>query len=159
MVGAPLGFARQRTNLCFNSAYREALLNRNAVFLRGIALAILVQAVGLALVQLGVGEIQINIVSFFWLAAIVGGFVFGVAMVYAEGCSSTMWYRVGNDNLGALVTLIGFAVAEAATLPNTLGISPWFIVLPLTLIVGAWLGNYMRFMRPQPIKLVGFNTR
>ena len=168
VVGVPLGYAMQRTNLCFNSAYREVILRRNTVLLRGIVLAILIQMVGLALmVQLGVGDVQVNVVPFFWLAAIVGGFVFGVSMVYAEGCSSTVWYRVGNGNLGALVTLIGFALGEAATsfgllgglretlqepewtlsngapatLPNSLGVTPWLLILPFVLVVGAWLAR------------------
>ncbi len=168
VIGLPLGYAMQRTNLCFNSAYREAILKRNTVLLRGVLLAILVQLVGLALwVQLGVGDVRINVVPFFWLAAAGGSFVFGVAMVYAEGCSSTVWYRVGNGNLGALVTLIGFALGEAAvsfgplrgfrealqgpeltlsggaqaTLPNALGISPWLIITPLVLVAGAWLAR------------------
>jgi uncharacterized membrane protein YedE/YeeE len=90
-----------------------------------------------------------------------------MAMVYAEGCSSTVWYRVGNGNLGALVTLLGFALGEAmtsfgflrgirealqgpeltssdgapATLPNMLGISPWLIIIPLLLIAGFWLAR------------------
>jgi hypothetical protein len=74
---------------------------------------------------------------------------------------------VGNGNLGALVTLIGFALGEAAvsfgvlrglrerlqgpeiglsnaapaTLPNLLGITPWLIVLPILLIAGRWLAR------------------
>ena len=73
----------QRTDLCFNSAYREALLRDNAVLLRAILLVILVQMIGLALfVRFGIGGVSLNVVPFFWLAAIVGGFVFGVAMVY-----------------------------------------------------------------------------
>lgn len=175
IIGVPLGYAMQRTNLCFNSAYREALLRRNTVLLRGILLAILVQMVGLALVtQFGLGGVSLNVVPFFWLAAMVGGFIFGIAMVYAEGCSSTVWYRVGNGNMGALVTLIGFALGEAATsfgflrglreslqdpeitvsggaqptLPNALGVSTWFVILPIVLIGGWWLwrgrpGSYL----------------
>jgi uncharacterized membrane protein YedE/YeeE len=168
LVGVPLGYAMQRTNLCFNSAYREAILRRNTVLLRGIALAILVQMAGLALlVQFGIGGVSLNVVPFFWLATMVGGFIFGISMVYAEGCSSTVWYRVGNGNMGALVTLIGFALGEAATsfgplrglrealqapqittsddalatLPNMLGINPWFVILPLVLAVGWWLAR------------------
>jgi len=166
VVGAPLDYAMQQTNLCFNSAYREAILRRNLVLLRGIVLAVLVQMVGLALLaQLRLDGVQVNVVPFFWLATILGGFVFGVAMVYAEGCSSTVWYRVGNGNLGVLVTLIGFALGEAAvsfgplrtlrqrlqapqitlkggalaTLPNALGVTPWLVIVPLVLVVGWWL--------------------
>ena len=162
-VGVPLGYALQRTNLCFNSAYREALLRRKTVLLRGILLAILVQMVSLVLfVQFGIGGVSLNVVPFFWLATPIGGFVFGVAMVYAEGCSSTVWYRIGNGNLGALITLTGFALGEAATsfgpllglrevlqrheialpsgapatLPNVLGVNAWLIVLPIVLVAG-----------------------
>jgi uncharacterized membrane protein YedE/YeeE len=169
LVGVPLGYAMQRTNLCFNSAYREVLLRRNTVLLRGILLAILIQMLGLALlVQLNVGTLQMNVVPFYWLAAIVGGFAFGLAMVYAEGCSSTVWYRVGNGNLGALVTLVGFALGEGltsfgllrglretlqqpkvalsggetATLPNLLGLSHWLLVLPLVILLGIWLSRH-----------------
>ena len=166
LVGVPLGFAMQRTNLCFNSAYRRALLRRDTVLLRTILLAILVQMVGLGLlVQLGIGGVRLNVVPFFWLATVIGGFFFGIAMVYAEGCSSTVWYRIGNGNLGSLVTLIGFAIGEAlvsfgllsglrealqgpevtlgggapATLPNLMGVSPWLVVIPIVLVAGWWL--------------------
>lgn len=168
IVGVPLGYAMQRTNLCFNSAYREALLNRNTVLVRGIVLAIVVQMVGLVVVtQLGIGGVSINVVPFFWLAAIVGGFVFGISMVYAEGCSSTVWYRVGNGNMGALVTLIGFALGEAAvsfgilrglretlqgpdltlsdgaqaTVPNLFGINVWLVIIPVALALVLWLAR------------------
>jgi len=168
VIGVPLGYAMQRTNLCFNSAYREAILRRNTIPLRVIVLAILIQMAGLlVLVQLGLGSFSLNVVPFFWLAAIAGGFVFGVAMVYAEGCSSTVWYRVGNGNLGALVTLIGFALGEAAisfgplrgvretlqapeitldggalvTLPNALGVAPWMVVAPIVVVVAPWLAR------------------
>ena len=116
VIGAPLGYALQRTRLCFNSAYRQVLLKRDATLLRAIVLAVVVQMAGLhAMAQLGAGGVQVNVVPFFPIANVIGGFVFGVAMVYAEGCSSTVWYRVGNGNLGALVTLIAFAIGEALT--------------------------------------------
>lgn len=166
LVGLPLGFVLQRTQLCFNSAYREAILRRNFTLVRMIALAVLLQMLGLlALVGFRIGGVSLNIVPFYWLAAALGGFVFGIAMVYAEGCSSTVWYRVGNGNLGALVTLVGFALGEwslrfgplrgvlarfqglelkldggaLATLPNLLGVEPWLLVLPLGLLLGWWL--------------------
>jgi uncharacterized membrane protein YedE/YeeE len=175
IIGIPLGYILQRTKLCFNSAYREAILNKNLVLVRMIVTAILVQLVGLAiLIQFKVGGISTNIVPFYWLAAIIGGFIFGISMVYAEGCSSTIWYRVGNGNLGAFVTLVGFGISEwtlrfgpfrdflgtmhgyevtlqggePATLPNTLGLTPWLVVIPLALVSILWLrrapaGSYL----------------
>lgn len=81
--GVPLGHAVQRTDLCINSAYREALLNRNTVLLQAIVLAILVQMVGLALVlQLGIGGVQINVVPFFWLIIVP---VFALTLLVSPG--------------------------------------------------------------------------
>jgi uncharacterized membrane protein YedE/YeeE len=167
-IGLPMGYAMQRTNLCFSSAYREALLRRKTVLLHAILLAVLIQMVGVGLlVQFNVGGIRLNVVPFYWITAILGGFAFGIAMVYAEGCSSTVWYRVGNGNMGSLVTLIGFALGEAATtfgplrglretlqgaeitlssgapatLPNAIGVSPWLLVLPIVLAGGWWLAR------------------
>jgi uncharacterized membrane protein YedE/YeeE len=167
-IGLPLGYAFQRTHLCFNSTYRELILHKRTILLRMLVLAVVVQMVGLALlVQFHIGGVQLNIVPFFWLANVAGGLVFGVAMVYAEGCSSTVWYRVGNGNMGALTTLIGFAFGEwilrygflggildflhqpevqlpnsqLATLPNALRLNPWFLVVPLALVFGGWLAR------------------
>jgi uncharacterized protein len=166
LIGLPLGYALQRTRLCFNSAYRETLLHRRFILIRMILLAILVQMVGLALlIQFHIEGITTHVVPFFWLGATLGGFIFGIAMVYAEGCSSTVWYRVGNGNLGALATLVGFTFGEwllefgplhnfllrvqslvvtlpdqsPATLPNLFGISSWLLIIPLALGLAAWL--------------------
>ena len=166
LIGLPLGYALQRSQLCFNRAYRELQLNRQAALVRMIGLAVLVQMVGLAiLIRFGIGGVQTNIVPFWWLGAIAGGFAFGISMVYAQGCSSTVWYRTGTGNMGALVTLVGFATGEwllrygflrgfldvvwsyeiqlpsgaPATLPNALGLNTWWVVLPIALILGWWL--------------------
>jgi uncharacterized membrane protein YedE/YeeE len=141
------------------------VLRQHTILLRAIVLAILVQMVGVGLlVQLGVGGVRLNVVPFYWLSAILGGFVFGTAIVYAQGCSSTVWYRVGNGNMGSLVTLVGFALGEAvisfgflrgirewfhgyeislpggapATLPNAIGVNAWILVAPIVIGVG-WL--------------------
>jgi len=166
VVGLPLGYALQRTNLCFNSAYRELIMGRKTFLLRMIVLSVVVQMVGLALlVQFHIGGVQTNVVPFYWLGTTLGAFIFGIAIVYAEGCSSTVWYRVGNGNLGALVTLVAFALGEwllrfgplsgllklfqsqvislpgdrPSTLPFALGISPWLLVIPIALIAVWWL--------------------
>jgi uncharacterized membrane protein YedE/YeeE len=174
VIGVPLGYAMQRTRLCFNSAYRQVLLHHDTTLLRAIVFAVTIQMVGLYVIaQFGLGDVQVNVVPFVPVGNIGGGLVFGLAMVYAEGCSSTVWYRVGNGNLGALVTLVGFAVGEAfmeavvfaqsrdsspaaqasiaaspATLPNVLGINPWIIIVPIVLLAVIWLwrGKSSRYL-------------
>lgn len=169
LIGMGFGYVMQRPQICYNRAYRTLTLQMENTMFRSLVLAMTIQMVGWhALVELGV--VQVNIVPGIWLAALVGGFFFGLSFVFAQGCSTTMWYRVGNGNLGSLLTLIGFGLGEvltfngvirpfrdqlagleispssgaAATVPNLLGIQPWTLVIPLALIAGAWLWRTSR---------------
>jgi hypothetical protein len=137
--------------------------------LKALGVAMIIQLVGFhALVELGF--VKVNVVPGIWVAALVGGFAFGLSFVFAQGCSTTMWYRLGNGNLGSLLALVGFAVGEVltfngllrplrdaltqfevrapngapATLPNLLGISPWLFVIPLTLLGTWWIVSALR---------------
>jgi uncharacterized membrane protein YedE/YeeE len=166
LIGIPLGYVFQRTKLCFNSTYREAIVHRRLVLIQMISLVVLVQMIGLALIiQFNIGGVTTSVVRFYWLATIIGGFFFGTSMVYAKGSSSTVWYRVGNGNMGALVTLAGFGIGEwvlrfgplvgfreaiqipqitlssgaQVTLPNALKLNTWIVILPLALILVWWL--------------------
>ena len=40
LIGLPLGYALQRTNLCFNTAYREVILHRRTVLLNLIRMGL-----------------------------------------------------------------------------------------------------------------------
>lgn len=180
IIGMALGYVMQRPQVCYNRAYRNATLQGNNTMLRALALAMLVQMVGFyALVELGV--VKLNIVPGIWLAALVGGFLFGFSFVFARGCSTTMWYRIGNGNLGALAVLVAFAAGEVltfggpldglrqalwsaeihaasgqpATLPNLTGLPAWVFVVPLALAGGWWLWRSAR-REGTPAKLGGW---
>jgi hypothetical protein len=168
-LGLALGYVMQRPQICFNRAYRRSTLQADTTMLKSLGVAMLIQMVGFhTLVELGV--VTVNIVPGIWLAALLGGFAFGIAFVFAQGCSTTMWYRLGNGNLGSLLALIGFAAGEVltfngllrplrnaltefevrgpggapATLPNLLDVSPWFFVIPLTLLGIWWIVQAIR---------------
>jgi hypothetical protein len=168
-LGFALGYVMQRPQICFNRAYRTSIFQADTTMLKTLVVAMLIQMVGFhTLVELGF--VKLNIVPGFWLAALVGGFGFGIAFVFAQGCSTTMWYRLGNGNLGSFLALIGFAVGEVltfngllrpllyaiaefevrtttsapATLPNLLGVSPWYFVIPITLLGAWWLIHAFR---------------
>jgi uncharacterized membrane protein YedE/YeeE len=180
-LGLALGYVMQRPQICFNRAYRTSTLQADATMLKALGVAMILQLIGFhALVQLGV--VKVNIVPGIWLAALVGGFAFGLSFVFAQGCSTTMWYRLGNGNLGSLLTLIGFAVGEVitfngflrplrdaltefevrapngapATLPNLLDLSPWYLVIPLALL-GTWriVGALLKESRESHIGHIG----
>jgi len=61
------------------------------------------------------GLIQINPKPLFWGANLVGSFIFGIGMVVAGGCASGITYRVGEGMVGALVAVIGLAIAGTLT--------------------------------------------
>jgi uncharacterized membrane protein YedE/YeeE len=168
-LGLTLGYVMQRPQICFNRAYRTSTLQSDTTMLKTLAAAMVIQMVGFHTL-VAVGVVKLNIVPGIWVAALVGGFTFGISFVFAQGCSTTMWYRIGNGNLGSLLALLGFAGGEVltfngplrslrealtqfevrapgdapATLPNLLGISPWTIVVPLTLLGILWLVNEAR---------------
>jgi hypothetical protein len=102
-LGLALGYVMQRPQICFNRAYRTSTLQADTSMLKSLSVAMLIQLVGFhTLVELGI--VSLNIVPGIWLAALVGGFAFGLSFVFAQGCSTTMWYRLGNGNLGSLLT-------------------------------------------------------
>lgn len=175
LIGLGFGYVMQRPQVCYNRAYRTLTLQAENTMFRSLVLAMLIQMVGWhALVALGV--VQVNVVPGIWFAALVGGFFFGFSFVFAQGCSTTMWYRVGNGNLGSLLTLIGFAAGEVltfngflrplrealtaaqiapasgmpATLPNLLGVSPWLLVIPIAVAGVAWLWHTTRAEETAP---------
>ena len=101
--------------------------------------------------------------SFYWLAAVAGGSLFGVGMTLAGGCSSSSFYRVGEGMVGSFVAILTFIIFAAATsagvmrpvalalysyqwtgqssttLPGVLGISHWVFIALITLSLGLWL--------------------
>jgi uncharacterized membrane protein YedE/YeeE len=164
LIGLGFGYVLQGPQICYNRAYRTLTFQAENTMFRSLLLAMLIQMIGWHLL-VTFEIVQVNIVSGIWLAALVGGFFFGFAFVFAQGCSTTMWYRVGSGNIGSLITLLGFGIGEvltfhgflrpfrdsltrfevttlsgrADTLPNLLGVSPWLLVIPIGIITGGWL--------------------
>jgi uncharacterized membrane protein YedE/YeeE len=134
------------------TAFRELLVSRDFTLFRAFLLAVAVQSV---LIHIGasLGWLELWVVPFYWQATVVGGFIFGVGMALAGGCSSGTWYRVGEGMVGSFIALLGFGLSAAATvwgilrpirlwvrgpeieingqvptLANLLGVSPWVFV-------------------------------
>ena len=112
-VGVPLGYVLQRGGFCMNTAFRSMLFERDRSILRAYVLALLINLVAVNLLD-EIGLITITRAPFFWPALIVGGFVFGLGMVLAGGCTSGTWYRAGKGMLGSAVALLGFGAGATA---------------------------------------------
>lgn len=83
-VGIPFGVILDRGQFCMNRALREATRGRDVALLRAYLLALAIQMVGVHLAAVA-GWVQIPQLPFTWLAAAIGGFVFGWGMGWALG--------------------------------------------------------------------------
>lgn len=160
LCGVLLGFVLQRGRFCMVSAYRDVYLTKDNRLFIATLIAIAVQSIGVyALVELG--AIRVAPVPFTWVAAVLGGFVFGVGIVLAGGCATGTWYRAGEGLIGSWIALFGYMLGSAATkfgalkpfhdwitgpkapdafVYQTFGISPWILIVLFSLVTAyaAW---------------------
>src|SRR5512143_3921296 len=117
-TGATFGFVLQRGRFCMNSAYREVLFGDFTLF-RAYLLAVVVTMIGANLIEdLGwLGHVNENGVwvagelyrqAFVPWANVIGGYIFGMGIVFAGGCGSGILYRVGEGNLAYVLAVFGF---------------------------------------------------
>jgi len=155
-VGAALGFAMQRGRFCVTGAFRDVWIGRNTRWITAFLIVIAVQSVGVfALDALGVIELRSGELA--PVATIAGAFIFGFAIVLAGGCATGTFYRSSEGLIGSWFALLFYAGSAAVmkygvfadltsaarsqtvgltSIHETLGISPWWLVAALVLVVG-----------------------
>jgi hypothetical protein len=114
IIGVLFGFALQRGRFCMNSAIRDAILLRDNTLMKSVAIAVLVQMFGFAIMSMA-NLITINPKPLFWGAQLIGGFIFGIGMVLAGGCASGVTYRVGEGMIGSMSAVVGLAIGGTLT--------------------------------------------
>ena len=111
-LGLLLGYSLQRGGYCMNSAFRSFYLEKDKSLVRAWLVVLLINIIGVRLLT-DIGAVSPLVAPFFWPAAIVGGFVFGMGMVMAGGCASGTYYRCGRGMLGSMAALLGFVIGTA----------------------------------------------
>jgi uncharacterized membrane protein YedE/YeeE len=117
-IGLMMGWTLQRGRFCINSAYREVLFQDYTMF-RAYLLAVVVATVGANLFEdmhwllqsdgsggMVAGELYRQ--AFVPWANVIGGYIFGMGIVFAGGCGSGILYRVGEGNLAYVLAVFGF---------------------------------------------------
>lgn len=151
LVGLLFGFLLQRGQFCFVSGFRELIQLRNTRFIVALLVAIAIQSVGFFGLQ-ALGAITLPQEDMPLLATLMGGLLFGIGITLARACASGSWFRTGEGAAGSLLVLLVFAITVGAckagplkdvlqpllsqssllsTVPETLGISPWWCVAVL----------------------------
>lgn len=164
IVGIALGFALQRGRFCVTGAFRDVWLARKTRWLTAFFITIAVQSVGIFALD-AAGIIHLSPETFPWAAAIIGGLVFGFAIVFAGGCATGTYYRAGEGLIGSWIALVGYAVSAAVmkhgagaaftkdlrsittptgTVHELLGISPWILVVVLVVGTGVAVARQLR---------------
>lgn len=151
IIGLLFGVLLQRSQFCFVSGFRQLFTQGDWRFIAALFIAISVQSVGLfslnslQLIQLPQGEFSL-------IATLIGGLLFGLGMAMAGCCGSGAWFRSAEGRIGAWLALFAFVISLVAaqagalrywlallqqqmllpdSLYHSLGISPWFLVIPL----------------------------
>jgi uncharacterized membrane protein YedE/YeeE len=120
LIGGLMGAVVQRSTFCIAAACHNIITTNDLTQTRAYAMALLVAIVGTQILY-SFGDVDISRSSFIsspftWLAYIVGGFIFGVGIVFGGGCASRILVRAAEGNLGGLVTVMAFILSSGATL-------------------------------------------
>ena len=110
VVGFAIGFIMHRSRLCFARAFREPFMTAEGEMTKAVILAL---ALGIPLAALlfqkKIIDPYVAIPATFWIGSLVGGFVFGVGMVFAGGCASGGLWRMGEGHAKLWVAVFFFS--------------------------------------------------
>ncbi len=109
VAGFALGFIMQRSRLCFSRVIREPLMTGEGEMTKALIVAFCLGIpFGALLISLGLADPYTAIPATFWLGSVVGGFVFGIGMIFAGGCASGSLWRLGEGHVKLLVATVFF---------------------------------------------------
>jgi len=100
-----------------NTAFRDVIFINDYTLFRAWLVALLIAIIGANLIEdLGfMGEDGLRRQVFSPIAAIIGGYIFGLGIVMAGGCGSGVLYKQGEGQFAATVATLGFAGSLIAT--------------------------------------------
>ncbi len=114
ICGGIVGLVLQRGRFCMNSAFRDTIFIQDLTLFRSFLIALGVMIVGANLLG-DMGFMELKSQTFYPIANIVGGYLFGLGMVLASGCGSGIVFKFGQGELPAGVAILGFFVGIGAT--------------------------------------------
>jgi hypothetical protein len=114
LIGGAFGFILQRGRFCMNTAFRDTIFIKDFTMFRAYLIALSVMIIGSNILN-DAGLIHLQAQTFYPLANIIGGYMFGLGMVMAGGCGSGIVYRVGEGQLASWLAVLGFFLGIGAT--------------------------------------------
>jgi len=124
IIGTLLGFIMQKTNFCTMGALSDINAFGNYDRFRSWVLAMGIAIIATqALAYFDYVDMSRSIYltkTFNWLAFIVGGFIFGVGMVFGSGCGAKSLLRFGGGDLKGFFVVLIIAISAYMTLRGIL---------------------------------------
>lgn len=124
IIGALFGGIAQATAFCSSGAILDLVRDGNGNRLRAWGLA---AAVAIFSTQLLLRFVIVDVRKSIYLTVpltvagpVLGGLMFGIGMILAQGCAARNLFRLGGGNLRALVVVIVFSVAAYAAMRGIL---------------------------------------
>ncbi|MHA1991633.1 MAG: YeeE/YedE family protein [Candidatus Hodarchaeales archaeon] len=112
ITGSFAGIVFQRGRACSNTAFRNLLFIKNADISIIFITAILISLIGYLFLSTNLFGFTFSSspISFSLLLVPIGGFIFGIGMVFAGGCAGGTCYRIGEGNGKSLLAFLGYVV-------------------------------------------------
>jgi len=136
IIGIIFGFIVQRTNFCTMGSISDILSFGDWRRFRAWLMASGVAIVGVAVLErTEIADMSFSMYvtpSLTWGGHIIGGFVFGVGMVFGGGCVSKNLVRAGGGDLRSFIVLGVIGITAYMTIGGLFGPTRVAIVTPLT---------------------------
>jgi len=167
LLGGVAGFLMHRSDYCVAGMFRDLFLFRSTLMLKTLLLLIGISLPVFEVLRLtGLAAVPFPFFGPPSLVNILGGFLFGIGMVLAGGCVVGTLYKMGAGSFPSLLAFLGLILGstlyaglhpwwarvsrtvtlpvKAVTLPQYLDVSPWCVVLPLTLMLAFFVVRWWR---------------
>ncbi|MBI4666694.1 MAG: YeeE/YedE family protein [Nitrospinae bacterium] len=165
-IGFLLGALVQRSNFCMANCFTSIRIYGSFLQFKAYMVALLVAMAGAQFLKdMKILDPSASIylpTQLPVLGFIAGGFIFGIGIVFAGGCASRILVRVGEGNLGALVSVFAFNLTAGSALgghlaytnqyvfrnfqlelpsssiPDLIGVNAWIIIGAFAVFLAGW---------------------
>lgn len=121
IIGIAFGAILQGGKLCMNLVCGGVTYVTEPTGFKAYILALAVAALGVGWLE-SAGLVE-NLLrnDFSPVGNILGGLIFGIGMVMAEGCGAAIWYKAGEGSIPSWAAIFGFMFSLSALSSGTLG--------------------------------------
>ncbi|AEH44506.1 protein of unknown function DUF395 YeeE/YedE [Thermodesulfatator indicus DSM 15286] len=114
IITAGIGYVIHRSRFCMVNGFREPFVTGEASMGKAVMVSIILGAIGVSILKYQeIRPEMVYVTPTFGLGALLGGFIFGAAMVVAGGCGSGALWRVAEGQIKLWVVVIFFALSNS----------------------------------------------